>query len=161
MRAREPDRVGDVDRDGVAIHYEVFGSGPATVLLLGAFPVVDGQQWKGQVPYLARHFRVVTVDPRGNGLSGRPPPRGLLRRGNVGDVLAVLDAPASTRRSWSGSAGARAGRCLAHSAPDRVLGLVAIAPGSRWRRPAHVIEHIDARALGRQTTTSWVDYHSA
>ena len=72
MRAREPDRVGDLDRDGVNVHYEVFGDGPVTVMMLGCFPVVDGRQWKGQVPYLSRHFRVVTIDPRGNGLSGRP-----------------------------------------------------------------------------------------
>ncbi len=39
---------------------------------MGTFPVVDGHQWKAQVPFLARHFRVVTVDPRGNGRSGRP-----------------------------------------------------------------------------------------
>ena len=43
MRAREPDQVGDLDRDGVPVHYEVFGSGPATVMMLGCFPVVDGQ----------------------------------------------------------------------------------------------------------------------
>ena len=56
MRAREPDRVGDLDRDGVPVHYELFGLGPATVMLLGCFPVVDGHQWKAQVPYLARHL---------------------------------------------------------------------------------------------------------
>ena len=42
------------------IHYEVFGSGTMTVLLMGTFPVVDGRQWKAQVPYLARHYRVIT-----------------------------------------------------------------------------------------------------
>ena len=26
VRAREPDAVGDLDRDGVPVHYEVFGS---------------------------------------------------------------------------------------------------------------------------------------
>ncbi len=72
MRAREPDLAGTVDNDGVRIHYEVFGSGPATVFLVPTFPIVDSRMWKAQVPYLARHFRVVTADPRGNGRSGRP-----------------------------------------------------------------------------------------
>src|SRR4051794_22463445 len=93
MRAREPDLVGEVDRDGVRIHYEVFGTGPTTLLMMGTFPVVDGRQWKAQVPYLARHYRVVTIDARGNGESDR-------RVGsdayadtvNADDTLAVLDA---------------------------------------------------------------------
>ena len=93
MRAREPDLLGDVDRDGVPIHYEVFGSGATTVLLMGTFPVVDGRQWKAQVPYLARHFRVVTVDSRGNGLSGRPAgPTAHSDEINAADAAAVLDA---------------------------------------------------------------------
>ena len=62
MRAVEPVHVGRVDRDGVAIHYEVFGSGETTLLMMGTFPVVDGRQWKAQVPYLSRHYRIVTVD---------------------------------------------------------------------------------------------------
>ena len=72
MRAREPDLAGAVDNEGVSIHYEVFGSGPATVFLMPTFPIVDSRKWKAQVPYLARHFRVVTADPRGHGRSDRP-----------------------------------------------------------------------------------------
>ena len=33
MRAREPDTEGFVDRDGVKLHYEVFGDGEPTVFL--------------------------------------------------------------------------------------------------------------------------------
>ena len=93
MRAREPDLAGDVDNDGVSIHYEVFGSGPDTVFLMPTFPIVDSRMWKAQVPYLARHFRVVTADPRGNGRSDRPrDPRRLRDDAYAADVLAVLDA---------------------------------------------------------------------
>jgi hypothetical protein len=39
MWAREPDAAGDVDRDGVKLHYEVFGDGEPTLLLLPAWTI--------------------------------------------------------------------------------------------------------------------------
>jgi pimeloyl-ACP methyl ester carboxylesterase len=66
MRATEPDREGYVDRDGVKLH-EVFGNGEPTVVLVPSNPIVHSRQWKAQVPFLARHYRVVTFDGRGNG----------------------------------------------------------------------------------------------
>src|SRR4051794_30511106 len=71
MRARYPDRTGFIERDGVKIGYEVFGAGPRTVLLMPSWSIVHSRMWKAQVPYLARHARVVTYDGRGNGLSDR------------------------------------------------------------------------------------------
>ena len=153
MRAREPDQVGDLDRNGVPVHYEVFGAGPATVMMLGCFPVVDGRQWKAQVPYLARHFRVVTIDPRGNGLSGRPTrPPDQSDALNVGDVAAVMDdlgVDAAFLVALCG--GARWALNLAHIAPERVLGVVAIAPSVPLALPDHdVIEHMaHPRWVGR------------
>ena len=72
MRARQPDRDGYVERDGVKVFYEVFGAGAPTILLLPPWSVVHSRTWKMQVPYLARHYRVVTFDGRGNGRSDRP-----------------------------------------------------------------------------------------
>lgn len=93
MRAREPDDTGYAVVDGVRTYYEVFGTGPTTLLMMGTFPVVDGRQWKGQVPYLARHFRVVTWDPRGNGASDRPTgPDAYADEVYARDAAAVLDA---------------------------------------------------------------------
>jgi pimeloyl-ACP methyl ester carboxylesterase len=62
MRAHEPDGEGYLDLDGVKLHYEVFGDGAPTLLLLPAWTIVQSRCWKAQVPYLARHFRVVTYD---------------------------------------------------------------------------------------------------
>lgn len=81
-RAREADSSGYVTRDGVSIHYEVYGTGAPTVLLLPAWSIVHSRLWKGQIPYLARHYRVVTFDGRGNGLSDRP-------KGNDGALRAA------------------------------------------------------------------------
>jgi pimeloyl-ACP methyl ester carboxylesterase len=72
MRAREPDAGGLVDRDGLKLHYEVFGDGRPTLLLLPTWTIIHTRFWKAQVPYLARHFRVVTYDGPGNGRSDRP-----------------------------------------------------------------------------------------
>ena len=40
-RARYPDSEGYVERDGVRVHYEVFGSGEPTVLLLPTWSIVS------------------------------------------------------------------------------------------------------------------------
>ena len=72
MRAREPDQVGYVERDGVRVGYEVFGDGEPAIIFLPSWPILHSRQWKAQVPYLARHFRVITFEARGNGRADRP-----------------------------------------------------------------------------------------
>ena len=72
MRARYPDREGFIDRDGVRVFYEVYGGGSPTVLLLPPWTLIPSRAWKGQIPALARHHRVVAFEPRGNGRSDRP-----------------------------------------------------------------------------------------
>ena len=71
-RARYPDDSGYVERDSVRVHYEVYGSGEPTVLLLPTWALIPSRHWKMQIPYLARHCRVLTFDGRGNGRSDRP-----------------------------------------------------------------------------------------
>ena len=82
MRARLANRTdvadaeGSVTRDGVTVHYERHGSGTPAVVLLPTWSLVHSRHWKFQVPYLARHFTVLTFDGRGSGRSDRPaPPR--------------------------------------------------------------------------------------
>ena len=67
-----PGRAGYVERDGVRIYYEVYGAGEPTVLLLPTWSIIHSRHWKMQIPYLARHCRVLTFDGRGNGRSDRP-----------------------------------------------------------------------------------------
>ena len=132
MRAREPDSDGFAERDGVKLAYEVFGDDPGrpTVVLLPTWQIVHSRHWKAQVPYLARHFRVVTFDGRGTGRSSRP--AGAAAYTNLecaADVVTVLDATATDRAVLVGlSCGATWAVHTAADHPDRVEGLLAIAP---------------------------------
>src|SRR4029079_16758504 len=71
MRARQPDRAGLVDVDGVRIRFEVYGDSGSAMVFTPTDTIVDSRMWKAQVPWLARRHRVVVIDPRGNGGSDR------------------------------------------------------------------------------------------
>src|SRR4051812_4613339 len=89
-RALQPQRAGFAEVDGVRIAFEVFGEGEETLLLLPPWSIIHSRFWKAQVPYLARHFRVVTFDARGNGRSDRPQTVGAYgARVIPGDAVAV------------------------------------------------------------------------
>jgi pimeloyl-ACP methyl ester carboxylesterase len=83
-----------------------------------------------QVPYLARHFTVVSFDGRGSGGSGRPPePAAYTDVQFASDALAVMDAAGiGSAVLVSVSCGALWGLRLCAEHPDRVLGSVFIAP---------------------------------
>src|SRR6187402_161106 len=98
MRARQPDEDGYVERDGVKLAYEVFGTGDPTVLLMPTWSIVHSRFWKLQIPYLARHFRVVTFDGRGCGRSDRPVRAEAYADAEfAADAVAVLDATNTDR----------------------------------------------------------------
>jgi pimeloyl-ACP methyl ester carboxylesterase/UDP:flavonoid glycosyltransferase YjiC (YdhE family) len=140
MRAREPDRSGYVARDGVRIYYEIHGEGnEPTVLLLPTWAILDSRHWKMQLPYLARRYRVITFDPRGNGRSDRPAtPDGYDDEAYALDAVAVLDETGTASAVVAGlCAGVRWALVLAAKAPERVAGLVAIAPGAPGLAPPH------------------------
>ena len=67
--------------------------------LLPTWSIVHSRHWKMQIPYLARHCRVVTFDGRGNGRSDRPPAsEAYLEREFAADALAVMDATETRAR---------------------------------------------------------------
>ena len=131
-RARYPDQDGYVERDGVRIFYEVYGTGEPTVLLLPTWSIIQSRHWKAQIPYLARHARVITFDGRGNGRSDRPDAvNDYAEREFAADAVAVLDATGTDRAVLVGlSAGVLWGMLLAAEHPERVAGAVFIAPAA-------------------------------
>jgi pimeloyl-ACP methyl ester carboxylesterase/predicted glycosyltransferase len=128
MRARLPDESGYAERDGVKLRWESFGDGEPTVMLLPTWSIIHSRHWKAQVPYLARHHRVVTFDGRGCGGSDRPVGvQNYTDEQFAADTIAVLDATGTKRAVLVGlSAGALWTMLVAADAPERVLGVVTI-----------------------------------
>jgi pimeloyl-ACP methyl ester carboxylesterase len=128
-RARYPDGCGYAERDGVRVYYEAYGTGEPAILFLPTWEITHSRAWKCQIPYFARHGRVVTFDRRGNGRSDRPLDIGACdRRATVGDALAVLDAVGAGRVVVASWCCAGDDLILAAEHPGRVAGLVLIAP---------------------------------
>jgi pimeloyl-ACP methyl ester carboxylesterase len=129
-RARYPDESGYVERDSVRLYYEVYGAGEPTILLLPTWSLFHSRIWKMQIPYLARHCRVVAFDGRGNGRSDRPKDASDYdEREFAADALAVLDATDTERAVIVGfSLGGQRGLLLAAEHPQRVEGAVFIGP---------------------------------
>ncbi len=93
MRARLPNHEGYVERDGVKIHYEVYGDGAETMVFPPPWSIVHARVYKAQIPYFSERFRCVTYDPRGNGKSDRPDDVAAYALENyVSDVLSVMNA---------------------------------------------------------------------
>ena len=98
MRALEPVRAGHVVRDGVRLAWELFGEGEQTIFLLPTWSIIHSRHWKLQVPYLARHARVLVMDGRGNGGSDAPSGHEAYSdREFAADALAVMDATGTER----------------------------------------------------------------
>jgi pimeloyl-ACP methyl ester carboxylesterase/predicted glycosyltransferase len=162
MRARYPDTEGFIERDGVKIGYEVFGAGEPTILLLTSWAIVHARQWKAQVPYLARRFRVITVEGRGNGRVDRPKAaEAYLDREYVDDAVAVLDATGADRTVVVGlSMGGRHALQLAAWYPERAAGVVAFGAALPWPIPADFAEPKDSyEGWGKANLHYWLaDY---
>jgi pimeloyl-ACP methyl ester carboxylesterase len=167
MRAREPDAEGYVDRNGVKLHYEVFGHGEPTLLLMPTWTIVHARFWKAQVPYLARHFRVVTYDGPGNGRSDRPfDPAPYHYEAQGRSALAVLDATGTERTvPVSLSMASQWALWLMAHRPERVLGSVfigpslAIAPGHTGRQQPFEEPYTSTEGWAKYNRYYWQDHY--
>lgn len=93
MRAKLPVEEGFVDRDGVKLHYEIYGNGAETMVFVPPWSIVHSRVYKAQLPYFSERFRCVTYDGRGNGQSDRPGDVAAYTLDNyLADALAVIDA---------------------------------------------------------------------
>jgi pimeloyl-ACP methyl ester carboxylesterase len=112
--------------DGIRIRYEINGSGPPLLLHIGFVGGLEDWIDAGYVAPLVGNYRLVLLDPRGQGRSDKPHDPALYTlRHRVGDVLAVLDAEGiDWAHVWGYSMGGRVGFALGVFAPDRLASLV-------------------------------------
>ena len=159
MRACQPSRDGYVEREGIKLHYEVYGAGEPTVLLLPTWSIMHSRHWKMQIPYLARHCRVLTFDGRGNGRSDRPTePEAYHSAEFTADALAVMDATGTERAVLVAmSLGATWALELGALHSERVAGIVFIAPGLPLGQHAARLAHSFTERL--DTTDGWAKFN--
>ena len=114
-----------VDLPGLRMHVAEAGQGDA-VLLLHGFPQ-HWWEWRGVIPGLAAHYRVICPDLRGAGWTGVPRD-GYDREHLLGDVVALLDGLGIDRvhlltHDW----GALVGYHLSLAHPERVRSHLSLA----------------------------------
>jgi pimeloyl-ACP methyl ester carboxylesterase len=170
MRARHPDRAGTVQREGVRLGYEVFGEGARTLLLLPTWTIIHSRFWKLQIPYLARHFRVVTYDGPGNGRSDRTvDPEIYSLEAQASYVTDIMDATNTAEAVLvSLSMGSMWSLSVAAEHPDRVLGQVFIGPSLPITPPSPSradssasfwAEHDDPQGWEKYNARYWLTNH--
>ena len=117
-----------VDAAGLRTHYLEAGSGAPLVLIHGGGAGADSVgNWKGSMPQLARHFKVIALDMVGFGDTAKPDPAGFeySQAARVEHLRAFLGALGIARASFIGnSMGGATALGLAASSPATVERLV-------------------------------------
>ena len=119
--------------EGVAIHYEVAGDGPALILTHGYSST--GEMWAGQIAPLSQHFKVVTWDMRGHGRSDYPGDQAAYSEAaTVADMAALLDAVGARDAIVGGlSLGGYMSLAFHATHPERTRALLIIDTGPGYK----------------------------
>jgi pimeloyl-ACP methyl ester carboxylesterase len=122
-----------LDRDGVRIHYDVTGDGPALLLTHGYS--ATGEMWRGQLGALSPYFKVITWDMRGHGASDYPQDQAAYSEAaTVADMAALLDAVGAERAVVGGlSLGGYMSLAFHRAHPERTRALLIIDTGPGYK----------------------------
>jgi len=146
-----------LDRDGVAIHYEVHGQGPAILLSHGYSATC--RMWDGQIEALRDVYQVIVWDMRGHGQSDYPSdPAAYSEAATVEDMATILRVCGIPRAVIGGlSLGGYMSLAFhrAHPGMTRALMIFDTGPGFRnaeareaWnQRSRQRADDLDARGL--------------
>jgi pimeloyl-ACP methyl ester carboxylesterase len=121
-----------LDLADVRIHVAEAGSGEPLVLLHTSLE--HWETWRGLIPALAQHYRVICPDMRGCGWSGAPR-SGYEKESLADDVVGTLDALGIERAGLVGHGmGGLIGFLVAQRVPERVSRYLAIGIVPPWPR---------------------------
>ena len=111
---------------GVRIHYQVEGEGPALVLQHGFSQSVKRWYLAGYIDALKQDYQLILIDARGHGASDKPhDPAAYTLPQQVSDVVTVLDdLGLDQAHFWGYSMGGRIGFGMAKYAPERIQTLI-------------------------------------
>jgi len=123
-----------LNRDGVNIHYEVYGSGPPLLLTHGYSST--SAMWQGQIAALSKHHQLVLWDMRGHGQSDYPDdPAAYSEALTVGDMAALLDKIGADTAIVGGlSLGGYMSLAFVRTHPERVRALLIIDTGPGFKK---------------------------
>ena len=124
--------------NGVKIHYEVVGDGPPVLLHHGFTSSLEGWREYGYADALKDDYRLILMDARGHGQSGKPHDAAAYAMGfRVSDVTSVLDDLGVEQSHFFGySMGGHTGFGMLQHAPDRVASLVVVGGMHPYARKA-------------------------
>jgi 3-oxoadipate enol-lactonase len=150
-----------VDVNGIALRYDVQGSGPWLVLCHSL--ATDLTLWDGQLAALVDRHTVLRFDLRGHG--GSSAPAGAYDFPMLtADLLGLLDALAVRQASFVGiSLGGMIGQHLALTAPERVRKLILVSTthgyppeaAAAFRERARLVQAQGLEALVAPTLERW------
>jgi pimeloyl-ACP methyl ester carboxylesterase len=123
-----------LNRDGVNIHYDIFGSGPPLLLTHGYSST--SAMWQGQIAALSKQHTLILWDMRGHGQSDYPEdPAAYSEALTVGDMAALLHkADAQTAIVGGLSLGGYMSLAFVRAYPARVRALLIIDTGPGFRK---------------------------
>ena len=111
--------------NNTGIYYEVTGQGEPLLFIHGL--ASSSRSWKKQVPFFARHYRVITFDIRGHGRSDRPLREPYSIKLFATDTVELMKAIGIESAHVVGfSMGGMVGFQLAVDVPEMVTSLVAV-----------------------------------
>jgi len=146
------------DIDGVRVHYQEKGSGAPLILIHGFTSSV--YSWKDVFEPLSKNFRVIAVDLKGFGFSGKPD-GDYTRRAQAMLVAHLLDH-LKIEKAWLGgnSMGGEVSLNFALQNPQRVAGLILIdsagvkVEGTSSLAPGYLLIPVVGRVLTALALTS-------
>lgn len=141
----------DFDSNGVNIHYTISGKGEPVILIHGLYASATiNWELPGIVTGLAKDFRVIALDCRGHGQSGKPDAEGDYGAQMAEDVVRLMDHLHIAKARVAGySMGGMITMKLLTLHPERVR--AAVVCGMGWHRVGAPLNQIWDVAGGRGT----------